>query len=122
MNVDIPARQVEVTYDESVVGIERMKEIEDEDGYTVASVETAEAQERRHSDKERGAMATTIAKDPICGMDVDPNTARHTSEYEGQTYYFCSPACKKAFDADPRQHLGSESSSEGARRGCCATP
>jgi YHS domain-containing protein len=30
-------------------------------------------------------------KDPVCGMDVDEATARHTTEYKGQTYYFCAP-------------------------------
>ena len=65
-------------------------------------------------------MATTMAKDPVCGMSVDPATARRTSAYEGQTYYFCSPACKKAFEADPRRYLESESSDVSASCGCCA--
>ena len=64
-------------------------------------------------------MATTMAQDPVCGMTVDPATASRTSEYEGQTYYFCAPACKKAFEADPRQYLGA--SGRGASRSCCAT-
>jgi len=47
----------------------------------------------------------SVAKDPVCGMDVDPKSARHTSEYQGQTYYFCSASCKKAFEANPAQYL-----------------
>jgi YHS domain-containing protein len=39
--------------------------------------------------------------DPVCLMDVDPATARWSSEYGGRTYYFCAPACKKAFDREP---------------------
>jgi YHS domain-containing protein len=46
-----------------------------------------------------------MAKDPVCGMEVDEATARHTTQYEGQTYYFCAPGCKKAFEADPQQYL-----------------
>jgi YHS domain-containing protein len=46
-----------------------------------------------------------MAKDPVCGMEVDPQTARHTSEYEGTTYYFCAPGCKKAFEAEPQKYL-----------------
>jgi len=42
-------------------------------------------------------------KDPVCGMDVDPKTAAGKSVYEGKTYYFCSPGCKKDFDKDPRR-------------------
>jgi len=39
-----------------------------------------------------------MVKDPVCGMDVDPKTAANKSEYQGQTYYFCSAGCKQAFD------------------------
>lgn len=39
--------------------------------------------------------------DPVCLMDVDPATARWSSEYSGRTYFFCAPACKKGFDRDP---------------------
>jgi YHS domain-containing protein len=46
-----------------------------------------------------------MAKDPVCGMEVDESTARHTAQYQGQTYYFCAPGCKKAFEADPQQYL-----------------
>ena len=46
-----------------------------------------------------------MAKDPVCGMEVDEATARHTTQYQGQTYYFCAPGCKKAFEADPQQYL-----------------
>ena len=52
-------------------------------------------------------MANTV-KDPVCGMDSDPATAAGTSEYKEQTYYFCSPGCKKAFDKDPEMYLGRE--------------
>ena len=46
-----------------------------------------------------------MAKDPVCGMEVDEATARHTVQHEGQTYYFCAPGCKKAFEADPQKYL-----------------
>ncbi len=48
-------------------------------------------------------MANTV-KDVVCGMDVDPKTATQKSEYQGQTYYFCSPGCKKAFDKEPQKY------------------
>jgi len=37
-------------------------------------------------------------------MMVDPKFALK-SEYQGQTYYFCSVGCKKAFDKEPQQYL-----------------
>ena len=46
-----------------------------------------------------------MAKDPVCGMDVDESTAKHTAQHNGQTYYFCAPGCKKAFEADPQKFL-----------------
>lgn len=49
-----------------------------------------------------------MAKDPVCGMTVDEKTAAATSEYKGQTYYFCSPGCKAAFDKKPDKYLKGE--------------
>lgn len=47
-----------------------------------------------------------MAKDPVCGMDVDEKTAASKSEYQGQTYYFCSAGCKRAFDKEPQKYVG----------------
>jgi YHS domain-containing protein len=49
-----------------------------------------------------------MAKDLVCGMEVDEKTAAATSEYRGKTYYFCAPGCKKAFDADPEKYVSGE--------------
>jgi YHS domain-containing protein len=46
-----------------------------------------------------------MVKDPVCGMDVDPKTAAGKSEYQGQTYYFCSLGCKKDFDKEPQKYV-----------------
>jgi Cu+-exporting ATPase len=46
-----------------------------------------------------------MAKDPVCGMDVDPSTAKHSTTYNGTTYFFCAPGCKRAFEADPAKYL-----------------
>ena len=45
----------------------------------------------------------TMAKDPVCGMDVNESQAKAKSQYNGQTYYFCSDGCKQKFDANPQQ-------------------
>ena len=44
-----------------------------------------------------------MAIDPVCGMEVDKEKAAGKSEYNGETYYFCSPGCKAAFDKDPEK-------------------
>ncbi len=45
-----------------------------------------------------------MAKDPVCGMEVDEAKAAGSSAHQGKTYYFCSDGCKKAFDEDPEKH------------------
>ena len=49
------------------------------------------------------------AVDPVCGMRVNPASARHTAEVEGRAYYFCCPHCRAAFLRDPQQYLVSAS-------------
>jgi uncharacterized membrane protein YraQ (UPF0718 family)/YHS domain-containing protein len=45
------------------------------------------------------------AVDPVCGMTVDPERAEYRSFQKGETYYFCSAGCKKAFDQDPGKYI-----------------
>lgn len=46
-----------------------------------------------------------MAKDPVCGMDVDPAKSKGQSVHKGAHYYFCNVNCKKAFDASPDGYL-----------------
>ena len=52
--------------------------------------------------KRRDAMA----KDPVCGMEVNEKDASATAEYKGQTYYFCCEGCKRSFERDPDKYIG----------------
>ena len=45
-----------------------------------------------------------MARDPVCGMEINESDAAATSEYQGQTYYFCAAACKRAFDESPTKY------------------
>jgi YHS domain-containing protein len=45
-----------------------------------------------------------MVKDPVCGMEIDPKNAAGKSVHQGQTYYFCSLGCKKAFDKEPAKY------------------
>ena len=47
--------------------------------------------------------ATVI--DPVCGMSVDPASARASADHEGKMYYFCAKGCKKAFLEEPDQYI-----------------
>jgi YHS domain-containing protein len=46
-----------------------------------------------------------MAKDVVCGMDVDEATAEWESEYKGETYYFCAQGCMRAFEENPEKYL-----------------
>lgn len=48
-----------------------------------------------------------MAIDPVCGMEVEPESAAGSAERHGTVYYFCSPGCLKQFEADPEKHLES---------------
>ena len=52
------------------------------------------------------APATPEAKDPVCGMDVNPVTANHRAKHQDETYYFCSAGCRTKFEADPEKYIG----------------
>jgi P-type Cu+ transporter len=57
------------------------------------------------ADKENGKGTPTKSTDPVCGMSVDPTTAKHTTEHDGESFYFCSAGCRQKFIADPGKYL-----------------
>jgi len=61
-----------------------------------------------------------MAKDPICGMNVDEKTAKYKSEHMGKTYYFCSQMCKTTFDKNPMKYIGDHTGhSMHSEHSCC---
>ncbi|RUP11282.1 heavy metal translocating P-type ATPase [Hyphomicrobium sp.] len=61
-----------------------------------------------HTEHEHAVDASAKAKDPVCGMTVDPHTAKHRAEHGGKTYYFCAAGCRTKFVADPARYLEPE--------------
>jgi YHS domain-containing protein len=45
-----------------------------------------------------------MAKDPVCGMNVDESKAAATSDYNGKKYYFCAQSCKVRFDKEQEKY------------------
>jgi YHS domain-containing protein len=43
--------------------------------------------------------------DPVCGMEITAEEASDSVEYDGETYYFCSPGCRAAFEAAPERYV-----------------
>src|SRR5712691_4611163 len=50
--------------------------------------------------------APELATDPVCGMSVDPATARYRAEHAGTAYFFCGARCHERFTADPERFVG----------------
>ena len=59
------------------------------------------------------APSGDIAIDPVCGMQVNKQTAKHKLHHEGSDYYFCGRSCVDKFAADPARFLQAESKSHG---------
>src|ERR1039458_10156362 len=51
------------------------------------------------------SSAKAQAKDPVCGMDVNPATARYKTPYHGKEYFFCCAGCLQKFQANPEKIL-----------------
>jgi len=60
-----------------------------------------------------------MAKDPVCGMNVNEKTAKYKSEYMNKIYYFCSQACKTTFDESPMKYVGAGGHSKHSGHGSC---
>lgn len=55
----------------------------------------------------RIAQPTSVEKDPVCGMTVDPARAKATHEHAGRKYYFCCVGCMEKFKVDPQKYIES---------------
>jgi Cu+-exporting ATPase len=64
-------------------------------------------------------QSMTTQTDPICGMQVDPNRAGSSSEYNGKTYHFCCGGCKAKFDKNPAEALKLGATKDSSSGGCC---
>lgn len=58
------------------------------------------------STKSESAIKSTLVKDPVCGMMIDPLSAKGgNTQHNGETFYFCNPKCKTKFEAEPLKYL-----------------
>jgi len=66
-----------------------------------------------------------MVRDPVCGMEVDPDKSNWVAEYNGEDYNFCSESCQKAFIKDPAKYtefrpMGHKHTGHDGRiGGCC---
>ena len=74
----------------------------------------------RHDDG-GNAAATAAAIDPVCGMKVDPATAKHRLSYRDQDFFFCSARCRERFEAEPDKFLSGRPTGSAAPAGAVYT-
>jgi Cu+-exporting ATPase len=55
-----------------------------------------------------------MAKDVVCGMEIDEQRAAGKSEYGGHSYYFCSPECQQRFEGEPARYSDPRTAQEDA--------
>jgi Cu+-exporting ATPase len=56
-----------------------------------------------------------MAFDPVCGMQVDPAKAAGSFDYQGKTYFFCSPHCAAKFESDPAKYVVAQQEARAAK-------
>ncbi|HEX5232542.1 MAG TPA: heavy metal translocating P-type ATPase [Bradyrhizobium sp.] len=59
--------------------------------------------------------------DPVCGMKVDPATAKHRFSYRGRDYFFCGGRCRERFEAEPEKFLAGRPAAPAAPAGAIYT-
>jgi Cu+-exporting ATPase len=74
-----------------------------------------------HDHAASASQAGRTVKDPVCGMDVDPERTPHQAMHAAQTYYFCSAGCRTKFVADPHRYLDKTSNQKPAPAGTIYT-
>jgi Cu+-exporting ATPase len=49
-------------------------------------------------------LGQDASKDPVCGMQLDPQNTAASSIHNDRVYGFCSQGCKQEFDANPEKY------------------
>lgn len=58
----------------------------------------------------------SMVVDPVCGMRIDRENAVGSSQWDGQTVYFCSRGCETSFDTSPRRYFEGQT----VQGSCCS--
>ena len=61
-----------------------------------------------HHHRGKDDTQPNTARDPVCGMTVKADASGRPFEFEGVTYYFCCPGCRRAFERDPHAYLSAQ--------------
>jgi YHS domain-containing protein len=53
-------------------------------------------------------MEGNLPRDPVCGLEVNPDDVESWVEYGGTQYFFCCPECRRVFEENPEEYAGEE--------------
>jgi xanthine dehydrogenase accessory factor len=114
----VKAAKVLHTLEERGISIERLRQVRAPAGMNIGAGSPEEiavsilaeiVQVSRTMAKSEASPASLAeqqtVRDPICGMTVDINTAKHYSEFNGKLFYFCCAKCKQTFDKQPDKYV-----------------
>ncbi|MBO9197567.1 heavy metal translocating P-type ATPase [Rhizobium sp. 16-449-1b] len=68
-------------------------------------MDSTHAHHHGNSDHHHHPAHDGVARDPVCGMTVDPAAGKPSLEHEGQRYFFCCEGCRDKFEAAPQDYL-----------------
>ncbi len=74
----------------------------------IVSLRRSRVEQRAETRSPAQVELPAMAEDPVCHMRVDPQTARHRTDFAGAQYYFCNASCKTSFEQDPQKYLAKE--------------
>ena len=60
----------------------------------------------------RSRSAASAARDPVCGMSVDPARTPHHAEHAGHAFFFCGARCRDRFVAEPDRYVSDQPTQE----------
>jgi YHS domain-containing protein len=77
---------------------------------SISAIFAAGIQARKLTATRTKQEVNALQRDPVCGMEVDPQKTTYTSEYHGQKHYFCSFSYKQKFDSNPQHYTPNRAS------------
>ncbi len=72
------------------------------------SEKSAQQQSVSSARSQADSLVSNLVTDPVCGMELDKTQIKLTTEFNGETYYFCNESEKIAFEKNPERFLSAE--------------
>jgi Cu+-exporting ATPase len=88
-----------------VTNANRLRAYKSPDLAAISPAQSAGAPKIEVNEAKEGGTSMPTVKDPVCGMQIDPDTAHASEEYKGTAYHFCSASCHERFKAGPERYF-----------------